>query len=196
MKKTVYPKTKRITDSKTIITEKLDWSNLWIFKLDWNIIVAQRNNIYRFDELTSKKSYKWLYGRLQENKDNLDLCEWSWIFWEWIWMWQIKYWESLDKKFYMFAKANIDELLDVRNINYQKQLFIYPFESQEIPDCIGVVNTVIETNTSIDKDSLDKIYEGYIARVNRKVEWFIINTQWNITKYVRYKNGILKEHSS
>jgi hypothetical protein len=52
-------------------------------------------------------------------------------------MGQINYIDSdIDKKFYIFAKANIDERLEAYNIIYYPELFIYPFESQKIPDCI------------------------------------------------------------
>ena len=193
MEKTLYPKTQRIKNWDIIITEKLDWSNLWIFKIWWELIIAQRNNVFKIDELNKNNSYKWLIGWLNENKDKLDLHEWSWVFWEWIWMWRIKYWDKLDKRFYIFAKANIDENLDVRNINYDRSLFIYPFESKTIPDCMWIV-PLIDYNWPTDIDSLNILYDRYCENVWRQVEWFIINNNNQITKYVRYKNWILTEH--
>ena len=195
MEKTLYPKTQRIKNDWVIITEKLDWSNLWIFKIGWELIIAQRNNVFKLSELNKNNAYKWLIGWLDENKDKLDLNEWSGVFGEWIWMGHINYWEKLDKRFYMFAKANIDENLDVRNIIYNKDLFIYPFESKAIPNCIWVVPHV-EYDWPTDIESLDKLYISYTEYVQRQVEWFIINNNNQISKYVRYKNWKLTEHKS
>jgi len=194
MEKTLYPKTARIWNSKIIITEKLDGSNLWIFKINWKLLIAQRNNCFYIDEFLSVYAYKWLIWWLNENADNLDLHEWSWIFGEWIWMWKIWYWETdINKKFYIFAKANIDENLEVRNINYDRNLFIYPFESKIIPDFIWVVPLLWEFS-SISIDDLNIQYDRYCENVWRKVEWFIINNNNQITKYVRFKNWKESKH--
>lgn len=194
MEKTLYPKTQRIKNWNVVITEKLDWSNLWIFKIWGELIIAQRNNVFKLNELNSNNAYKWLIGWLNENKDKLDLHEWSWVFWEWIWMAHINYNNTnIDKRFYIFAKANIDENLDVRNINYDRNLFIYPFESKNIPDCVWIV-PLINYAWPTDIKSLDELYISYCECVWRQVEWFIINNNNQITKYVRYKNWILTEH--
>lgn len=193
MEKSLYPKTIRVGNTKTIITEKLDWSNLWIFKLNWELIIAQRNNVFKISELNSTNAYKWLIGWLEENKNTLTILEWSWIFWEWIWKRQIKYWESLDKRFYMFAKANIDEKLDVRNINYDRKLFIYPFEWSIIPNFIWVVPEIIY-DWPTDINSLDILYDRYCNEVWRPVEWFVLNQNNQISKYVRYKNWQFTKH--
>ena len=51
IKKTLYPKTKRLWIWEDVtITEKLDWSNLWFFNLWWELYIAQRNNIYKASE--------------------------------------------------------------------------------------------------------------------------------------------------
>jgi len=194
MKKTLYPKTPRITSGATIITEKLDWSNIWFFNLNWELIIAQRNNVFKEDELTKDNSYKWLLWWVKDNREQLDFCEWSWIFWEWIWMWKLKYWDSLDKRVYMFTKANIDEEYNIRNINYNIDFFKYPFTKQEIPECIWVVPIVI-IGSEIWIPKLDILYEEYKAKVNRNVEGFIINNSNTITKYVRHKNWKLIAHT-
>lgn len=193
MEKTLYPKTKRINDWKTIITEKLDWSNLGLFKLNGELIIAQRNNVYKYSELTKNNSYKWLIVWLNDNLEKIDLQEWSWVFGEWIWMGQINYWENLEKRFYIFAKANINENLDVRNIIYDRELFIYPFISQTIPDCMWIV-PLIDYDWPVDIDNLNVLYDRYCENVWRNVEWFIINNNNNISKYVRYKRWNLTEH--
>ena len=195
MKKSLYPKTQRIKNEDTIITEKLDGSNLWFFKIGWELIIAQRNNVFKINELTKENSYKWLKGWLDDNKDKLDFCEWSWVFGEWIGIGEISYWESLDKKFYAFAKANIDENYDIRNLNYNLEFLKYPFESQMIPSCIGIVPK-IEYTDDIWIESLNLLYEFYLKKVNRPVEWFIINNNNQISKYVRHKNWTLTPHKS
>lgn len=185
MKKTLYPKTRRITDQKTIITEKLDGSNLWIFKLNGEIVVAQRNHIYKLNEVDPKKCYKWLYGRLQEN--TLNLFEWSWVFGEWIGMGKIWYGETLEKKFYIFAKARIDETYTMTNLQYSD--LEYAFDEATIPDCISKVPVIEETENNGDTKYLDLLYDKYTKEIWRRVEWFVVNTKWNVTKYVRCKNG-------
>lgn len=194
MEKTLYPKTPRVWTSMSVITEKLDGSNLWFFKINWKLLIAQRNNCFYEDEIEWETLYKWLQGWLEENKNKLDLHEWSWVFWEWIWMWKIWYWETdINKRFYIFAKANIDEKLEIRNIVYNLDLLKYPFISQIIPDCIWIVPLVdFSPNASIK--ILDELFEIYEGKVNRKVEWFIINNNNVIKKYVRFKNWKFTEH--
>ena len=53
IKKEIYPKTQRTscTGDKIYVTEKLDGSNLVIFKKSENIYIAQRKNIFSLDEL-------------------------------------------------------------------------------------------------------------------------------------------------
>jgi len=196
MKKTLYPKTQRLWYvNNVVVTEKLDWSNLWIFMLWWELIIAQRNNVYKLSEADPNIAYKWLIWWLNENKDKIDLHEWSWVFGEWIWMWQIWYWWFLKHKFYIFAKANIDENLDVRNINYYQILFVYSFLSQEIPEFMWLVPVVWEYDF-INVDMLDRIYDEYVLSIGRKCEWFICYQQWSINKYVRYKDWKETPHKS
>lgn len=200
IKKAVYPKTKRVSCSgeKIEVTEKLDGSNLCIFKLNNMLFVAQRNTIIAFDELEECKDllYKGLYQWLIDNKDNLStIRDKSVVCGEWLGMGKLKYTiDEFDKRFYMFAKANIDENLTLFNIYYNHDLFIYPFEDTTIPSCIGIVPMVYELNYIPDKDSLDKLYTKYTDKVKRDVEGFVVNYNNNIRKYVRMKNGQLQEH--
>jgi len=201
MKKTLYPKTIRINNDKIVITEKLDWSNLWIFNLNWKLIIAQRNNIFQLSELNKVNSYKWLVGWIEKNKEHLNFHEWSWVFWEWIWMWKIWYWNTLDKRFYLFCKANINNNYDIRNINYNLELLKYSFTNSEVPKFIWIVPIIpiipiIPFNEIINIDSLDILYDNYTKSIKRHCEWFIINNGNSIKKYVRYKNGKLTEHKS
>lgn len=201
IKKEIYPKTKRVEcdGEKIQITEKLDGSNLVIFKLNDEIFFAQRNNIFDLSELEEYKDklYKGLYQWFIDNKEALqqELNENSAICGEWLGMGQIKYnVDEFDKRFYMFAKANIDEKLELYNIIYNHDLFIYPFMNQEIPKFIGIVPVVTEITNIPNKEQLDSIYNKYIEKVNRNVEGFVINYNNSISKYVRMKNGKLREH--
>lgn len=201
IKKEIYPKIKRVEcdGEKIQITEKLDGSNLVIFKLNDEIYFAQRNNIFDLSELEEYKDklYKGLYQWLIDNKEALqqELNENSAICGEWLGMGQIKYnVDEFDKRFYMFAKANIDEKLELYNINYNHDLFIYPFINQEIPKFIGIVPVVTEIINIPNKEQLDSIYNKYTEKVNRSVEGFVINYNNSISKYVRMKNGKLREH--
>lgn len=201
IKKEIYPKTKRVSckGDKIYITEKLDGSNLVIFKKDDELYVAQRKNIFKISELEEIKGilYKGLYQWLVDNKDVLinELHNNSAICGEWLGMGCLKYTiDEFDKKWYMFAKANIDDEFNLYNLNYDHSLFIYPFISQTVPNFIGIVPEVTELNVLPTKEHLDSIYEKYCNKVNRNVEGFVVNYKNIITKYVRMKNGKLQEH--
>lgn len=200
IKKEIYPKTKRVKCSglSVEITEKLDGSNLCIFKKDDVLYVAQRKTILSFDELEENKDvmYKGLYQWLIDNKDELNqIRNDAVVCGEWLGMGRLKYTvDEFDKRFYMFAKANIDAEFNLYNIYYNHDLFIYPFESLEIPKCIGVVPMAYNIEYLPDKDKLDVLYARYVEKVGRNVEGFVVNVNNNITKYVRMKNGKLQEH--
>ena len=201
IKKEIYPKTKRVSckGDKVYITEKLDGSNLVFFKKDDELYIAQRKNIFKISELEEVKGilYKGLYQWLVDNKDVLinELHNNSAICGEWLGMGCLKYTiDEFDKKWYMFAKANIDDEFNLYNLNYDHSLFIYPFISQEIPNFIGMVPEAAELNVLPTKEHLDSIYEKYCNKVNRNVEGFVVNYKNIITKYVRMKNGKLQEH--
>lgn len=200
IKKEIYPKTKRLScqGDKVYVTEKLDGSNLVFFKKNDTLYFAQRNTIYSFDEIEENKDklYKGLYQWLSDNKQVFDdLHNNSAICGEWLGMGCLKYSvDEFDKRYYMFAKANIDDDFNLYNLIYTHDLFIYPFQSQVIPKCIGIVPEVIELNVLPTKEHLDSIYDKYTNKVKRNVEGFVINYKNIITKYVRMKNGKLTEH--
>lgn len=200
IKREIYPKTKRLScqGDKVYVTEKLDGSNLVFFKKNDTLYFAQRNTIYSFDEIEENKDklYKGLYQWLSDNKQVFDdLHNNSAICGEWLGMGCLKYSvDEFDKRYYIFAKANIDDDFNLYNLIYTHDLFIYPFQSQVIPKCIGIVPEVIELNVLPTKEHLDSIYDKYTDKVKRSVEGFVINYKNIITKYVRMKNGKLTEH--
>lgn len=199
-KKQIYPKTKRLKCEPDLIevTEKLDGSNLCIFKKDDLLYIAQRNTIIGFDELEDAKSviYKGLHQWLVDNMDMLQtIRNNSVVCGEWLGMGKLKYTvDEFDKRFYMFAKANIDSEFNLYNIQYKHEHFIYPFENLEIPKCIGVVPVAYQLPYIPSKDQLDVLYLRYCEKVGRDVEGFVINYRDHIEKYVRMKNGKLQDH--
>ena len=203
IKKEIYPKTQRLKCSgeKIYITEKLDGSNLVFFKKNDIIHIAQRKKIYTINDIENTEikgiMYKGLYQWLIDNKVILEeeLLENSVICGEWLGMGCLKYSvDEFDKRWYMFAKANIDDEYNLYNIIYDHNLFKYSFKNQMIPKFIGVVPEVVELNVLPNKEYLDSIYEKYCKKVNRNVEGFVVNYNNIISKYVRMKNGKLKEH--
>lgn len=100
---------------------------------------------------------------------------------------------DLDKKVYMFAKANYDKG-EIKNLYYDHELFKYPFENQEIPEYIGIVPVVEQRESIPYVETLDYLYELYKIKTNRNVEGFIIAQNNNVNKYVRMKNGKLQAH--
>lgn len=204
MKKTLYPKTTRVGDVKVQVTEKLDGSNLGFFNLEGDLLIAQRSNLYLLSEIEEVKGslYRGLYQWLKDNGDNLlaSLHEGSGVFGEWIGIGQLKYSESLDKKYYIFAKANIvgsmdDNTIEATNLLWRRDLLQYPFVDQEIPEYIGLPNLVATLAASASVEVLDEIYDDYLEEVDRPVEGFVILEQNGaITKYVRNKGGKLGPH--
>ncbi len=202
IKKEIYPKTKRVSckGDKVYLTEKLDGSNLVFFKKNDELYIAQRKTIFKISELKEVKDilYKGLYQWLTENKDYLEeqLINNSAICGEWLGMGCLKYnIDEFDKRWYMFAKANIDDEFNLYNLIYEHDLFKYPFINQELPKFIGVVPEVVELQNLPNKEQLDKIYEKYTNSVKRNVEGFVINYKNIVTKYVRMKNGKTVEYS-
>ena len=173
-KKCIYPKTKRVSCIGKLIqiTEKLDGSNLCFFRKEDKLYIAQRNTIICFDELEQCKSliYKGLYQWLLDNMEQLQtIRNNSVVCGEWLGMGKLKYSvDEFDKRFYMFAKANIDEDFKLYNIQYNHENFIYPFEDLEIPKCIGVVPVAYDVPYLPDKQNLDVLYSKYCEKVDRK----------------------------
>ena len=193
IKMSIYPKTKRVSckGEYVEVTEKLDGSNLCIFKKDDVLYIAQRKTILAFNELDEQKGllYKGLYQWCKDNETALNkIRNGSVVCGEWLGMGKLKY--EFDKRFYMFAKANINDDFTLFNIYYTHELFIYPFEDLTIPECIGVVPMARELTNIPTKNELDIIYDEYTS----EVEGFVINYKNSIQKYVRYKNGKPSEH--
>lgn len=201
IKKEIYPKTKRVScvGEPTEITEKIDGSNLCIFRLNDKLHFAQRSTILCEDEIEEYKDvlYKGLYQWIKDNKENLKtlrnnavLCG------EWLGMGKLKYLEDqgFNKRFYMFAKANIADELSLYNLRYYHNLFIYPFEDLVVPDCVGIVPVAYSLSYVPKKEDLDELYAKYVEQVGRNVEGFVVNYNDDIRKYVRMKNGKLEEH--
>lgn len=202
IKKSLYPKTPRVKvmGEKVYLTEKLDGSNLVFFKKDGELYIGCRNNIYTLAEIEEVKDklYKGLYTWLKDNGEVLknSLMENSAICGEWMGMGSIKYdIGDFDKRWYMFAKANIDADFNLYNLKYDHSLFIYPFVDGIMPSFLGIVPEVCEISVLPNKEHLDSIYTKYCAKVGRPVEGFVINYLDNICKYVRMKSGKLVEYS-
>ena len=200
IKKTIYPKTQRTTGlNKIIITEKIDGSNLTFFKYKDELYFAQRNFIFKLSELEEMKQkvYQGLYDWLTEHGKDLEeqLNNNSAICGEWVGMGRIKYGHIFDDiKFLMFAKANVNDKLDLFNINYYQEFFIYPFVDKNIPDYIGKVSVAFTATKQPEIKDLNEMYDFYTNSVNRNVEGFIINFGNSVSKDVRLKDGKLTEH--
>ena len=180
-----------------MVTEKLDGSNIGFFKLDGELLISTRNNIIELKEIEEVKQilykgmYQWLVDNGEHLKDNLH--EGSGVFGEWIGMGKIKY-PNLDKKVYIFAKANINNKKEIYNLNYGHELFIYPFVKKEIPDYMGVVPVARPFLTFPTISDLNELYMCYTVKVDRSVEGFVVEYKNQVTKYVRMKNGSIEPH--
>lgn len=199
IKKQIYPKTKRVGyDSEIAVTEKLDGSNLCLARLNDELLICQRKTILKLSEIDEHKGvlYKGLYQWLQEHGEELQekLWEGAVICGEWLGMGRLKY--DFKNRFFMFAKANIDEDLSLYNILHDHELFIYPFIDQVIPDYISIVPEVAILGYA-DIDILNDLYANYTKDIERPVEGFVLNYgNGAVKKYVRMKSGKLEEHKA
>jgi hypothetical protein len=198
IKKTLYPKTKRVANAekKVQITEKLDGSNIGFFSLNGELLIAQRNNVFTLSEIdeVSDKLYKGLYEFLKTNGQHLleNLHPNSGFFAEWLGIGKIKY--TFNSRISMFAKANIDDELNVYNIYYYMHLLQYPFVDGVIPYYIGLVPLAYHLESYPTVEELDRLYEEYCNNVCCDVEGFVVHQNGVIRKYVRMKNGKLTPH--
>ena len=204
IKKTLYPKTKRLESKKEVITitEKIDGSNLSFFKLDGELYIAQRNNIYSLTEamgvgiIPKNVMYKHLHDFLANYGSELkaDLQEKAVVSGEWIGMGRIDY-GNVTQRFLQFAKGNVDDEMNLIKLNYNHDLFKWSFISQEVPQFIGVVPVVLITDEFPSKEELDSLYEEVAQEQTHPVEGFVVAVgNESISKYVRFKDGALKEH--
>ena len=200
IKKELYPKTVRIgLHPNIIITEKLDGSNLGLFKLGDTLYVATRSNVFALNEIEDAKPvlYKGLYGWLKEYGESLlaSLNDGSAIWGEWIGMGKLKY-DFEDKRFFMFAKGNVDADFKVTNLKYDPNLFHYSFQEDWTPNYVEHVPVVLPEAGYEDLNigALNYLYDQYTLEVGRNVEGFVININGQICKYVRMKNGKLADH--
>lgn len=207
IKMTLYPKTSRFSENEKgfILTEKLDGSNLGIGKIGEQIYICQRNYVFTLDEVIegTKLEYKGLRGWLIEHQRELKelIYDGSIMFGEWLGMGKISY-LHLDKfkdRFYVFAKGRIklnDDKLELSNLVYDLDLLHYVFTNQEFPNFISKV-PFVDKLKDINTETLDKVYNDYINKENRKVEGFVIYDIRSkvIKKYVRYnREGKLVSH--
>lgn len=210
IKQTLFPKIKRVEINKKYqITEKLDGSNLGIAKIGYNLYFCQRNTVFGTYEIYDNKNvlYKNLEPWIIEHKENLleMLNDNTIIFGEWLGMGHIKY-NNFENNFNMFAKAKIeyyyDDIVDdicfkINNLNYNLKEIKYAFKTETIPDFISLVPIVDNNLESINKESLDELYNKYSESQDRIIEGFVILDESEptyIRKYVRCKNGEVKEH--
>lgn len=191
----LYGKTQRFKEAEitVIVTEKLDGSNLTLFKKDGQLYIAQRRNVFTMDQL-DEIGYKGLKEWIIEHGADLEaeMHEDSAIIGEWLGM--SPYRNQYDSPFQMFAKANITKEYQLINIKYDADKFIYPFQQKIVPDYIGQVPIIGTFNHFLKTEDLDDLYADYIETVDRPVEGFIINILGNIRKYVRAKRGRIEPH--
>lgn len=206
IKQTLYPKTIRFGKNKSIIqlTEKVDGSNLAMFKYENELYIAQRNNIFKFKDIMENKNafkniiYRGLfeflsnYGKDIENR----LYENSVICGEWVGMGRIKYNNRFNSRFLLFAKARINKIdnkFTLSNIVYDLDLIHWAI-GEELPSYVGLVPFVCNLEYYPSLQELDDIYKNYSDNFKKQIEGFIIYQNGNITKYVRLKDGNFQPH--
>lgn len=197
MKRTLYPKTQRITPKtrQVLLTEKLDGSNLGLFVKDGELYIAQRNHVFNFLEIEDVKGslYKGLYAFLKKHGEQLQgiMHPYSIVFGEWLGMGKIKYPElttdTLDR-WYVFAKGVVDINFNVSRLNYDLDDLKYPFGG-EIPSFVHQVPLIYKARHIPSIEGLDAMYEKYKGEIRRRVEGIVVIANGTPVKYIRSKNG-------
>jgi hypothetical protein len=178
-----------------LVTEKLDGSNLAIFKLDGEMYIAQRNNIFSYDEF-GKTTYKGLPEWLEQNKETLlnSIIDGVAICGEWLATGNIKY--GIENTFHMFAKARIGSDFALSKFCYDTGLLDYAFIEQSRPYCIDSVPMIARVETLPSVEILNALYEKYTSGIcSRSVEGFVVSMGENIWKYVRAKGTTITPHT-
>lgn len=205
MKKQIslYPKTSRFNNrGEYQITEKMDGSNMAFFMHQGTLYIASRKYLFTSDE-SNVKEFKGMRQWLDAHEEYLKehLLDGSVIVGEWLGQGHIKGYDiNENTRFRMFAKGNLefnksDEIIGFKNLLYKQELFIHPFDDQEIPEFIQLVPIVMIVKTQPSLEELNELYDEYCKVTDREVEGFIILAPDRaITKYVRLKNGKPQEH--
>lgn len=205
-KKTLYPKTQRFNDNLPYwqITEKLDGSNLTLFKYGGELWVGTRNYVFCWNDVESKNDvgYDGLYGWLEQHADDIKnlLEENEAICGEWIGMGRIKYKDTLKHRFYMFGygevfidvEQNVFKLIKLNRNAWDLKVWVNDANVDNYMDAVPCV-TYISQAMQCD---LDVLYASYRDKVQRDVEGFVITNLYTGQpfKYVRLKNGKLTQH--
>lgn len=93
-----------------------------------------------------------------------------------------------------FEPEQYVEKFEIKELNYNKNLFHFVFKDGVIPDSISVPETIGTFKTVPTVEELDVLYDEFTSKVG-KVEGFILVYPDNsIEKYVRLKRGKLKPH--
>lgn len=142
--------------------------------------------------------YKGIHLFLEENGADLEekLYDGSAICGEWVVKHQISYGNRFNTRFLLFAKARVIETnngFSLQNIVYNLDLIHWAM-GETLPDYLDTVPFVYELDHYPNLEELDKIYLEYSEKQDSNVEWFVINDNNKIEKYVRFKNGGLEPH--
>lgn len=207
--KDLYPKTERVKIKDAVtLTEKIDGSNLGIFKVNNDLIIALRENYFYYSSVKDNEranelinSYTGLKDFLEDHAEELieKLYDHSGFFGEWMTKSRLAYPEEFcGGKWFIFAKARLEGNYNdfkIDKLSYNHNLFIYPFADQVIPSYIQLVPVIKTMDHVPDIIELNKIYDNYrLNIVNRNVEGIIVIYNDQIRKYVRMKKGKLEDH--
>lgn len=199
IKKQIYSKTERIRNDsyRWLITEKLDGSNLCLFRLNGILHCAQRKQIFAEDEFASVQ-YRGLAAWLNENREALEaLAEGAAVMGEWMGMGTLKYPPEYTGLF-MFARGHITPEMSIQGICYDPDEFRRAFTNGSQPEAVHTVPIAGVLDRPPDKMYLDRLYDTYARIAGRPVEGFVItmvsSPPEGRCKYVRMKRGELREH--
>lgn len=215
IEKSLYPKTTRIANLCEI-TEKIDGSNIQFFVINSELYMATRENII---SIKDNENMDWISKKIESSYTGItefilkyrefltnNIYEGSSIIGEWT---RNERYSALipNSRFLMFAKGRVEMITSMQplkreidfkltNIVYNQGLLKYAFNEQCIPSFIELVPLVATSSEYLTIEKLDELYDEYCAKVDRKVEGFVINYNGSITKYVRLKGKKLQPHHS
>ncbi len=194
IKKTMYPKTLRITDDRYVVTEKLDGSNLGIANVNGELVYFTRKWMISANNVSEAQYPELrLFNEMYEDEIMSYLPINTVVFGEWIGQGRIKYKidkTDMSKRFYAFAFAGLRPDFmkpEAERFTYIKYVHEWKHEELEQPEWI---NFVPYLGTAETKDEAIGLYREVSLLDNESVSEGLVIRNGNVPrKYVVHKHG-------
>lgn len=180
-KKTMYPKTLRVSNESYFVTEKIDGSNLGLAKVNGELLIFTRNNILTTDESLDYPGLRLFLDTYQDQVLDF-LVDDTVIFGEWLGQGRIKYKvdkQDMSKRFYAFAIAGLTEDFmetEGTRFRYMKYVHEFPQNLGEQPEWLNYAPFLGKTSTL---EEAQELYEPISRLDNESVSEGIVIVNGN-----------------